>query len=89
MIAYPISHGKFVNFVAFKAQHELEHTKFPGSWVCSTDKSEFASLFRNWEPEVQALVDVGGKPLKDCTLDDLVDSVLINLFAGRSIPSNH
>lgn len=58
IIAYPISHGKMINFVAFKSQHEMEGSKFNGPWVCVTDKAEFASWFRDWEPEVQALVDV-------------------------------
>ncbi|KAF8961501.1 hypothetical protein BDZ97DRAFT_1664184 [Flammula alnicola] len=64
IIAYPISHGKMINFVAFKSQHDLENTKFNGSWVCPTDKNEFISLFRNWEPEVQALLDCVDKPLR-------------------------
>ncbi len=60
VLAYPIAKGKFVNFVAFKMQHDLEGTKFNGSWVCQTDKSECSGTFKNWEPEVQALMDVRG-----------------------------
>lgn len=58
VIAYPISKGKMVNFVAFKSHHDLENTRFNGPWVCATDSAEFAATFRTWEPEVQALVDV-------------------------------
>ncbi|KDR80975.1 hypothetical protein GALMADRAFT_1117498 [Galerina marginata CBS 339.88] len=64
IIAYPISHGKMVNFVAFKSQHEMEYSKFNGPWVCPTDKSEFVSTFKHWEPEVQALLDCVEKPLR-------------------------
>jgi salicylate hydroxylase len=58
IIAYPIAHGKMINFVAFKSQHNMEHTKFNGPWVGPADKSEFLSMFQHWEPEVQALLDV-------------------------------
>ena len=58
VIAYPISKGKMVNFVAFKSHHDLENTRFNGPWVCATDSAEFSATFRTWEPEVQALVDV-------------------------------
>ena len=58
VIAYPISKGKMVNFVAFKSHHDLENTRFNGPWVCPTDSAEFSATFRTWEPEVQALVDV-------------------------------
>ena len=58
IIAYPLSHGKMVNLVAFTSRHELEGTNFNGPWVCPTEKKEFLSDFRNWEPEVQALLDV-------------------------------
>ena len=58
IIAYPISRGTMVNFVAFKSQHDLENSKFNGEWVCLSEKSELIITFGGWEPEVQALVDV-------------------------------
>lgn len=61
IIAYPISQGKMINFVAFSSQHHLENTTFGGPWVSPTSKSEFASIFTHWEPEVQALIDVRAK----------------------------
>ncbi|KAF8991048.1 hypothetical protein BDQ17DRAFT_1287752 [Cyathus striatus] len=64
VIAYPISHGRLINFVAFKTQQHLEGTKFNGQWVCPGDISEFASSFQTWEPEVQALMDCVDKPLR-------------------------
>ena len=59
VIAYPISQGKLVNFVAFTCRHDLEYTKFNGPWVSVAEKSQFAGYFSNWEPEVQAMLDVG------------------------------
>ena len=47
-----------VNFVAFKSQHDLESSKYNGAWVCSSEKSELIDIFRGWEREVQALLDV-------------------------------
>ncbi|KIJ98994.1 hypothetical protein K443DRAFT_189327 [Laccaria amethystina LaAM-08-1] len=64
VIAYPISKGKLVNFVAFKSHHDLENTRFNGPWVCVTESAEFAATFRTWEPEVQALVDCVERPLR-------------------------
>jgi hypothetical protein len=58
IIAYPISRSTMVNFVAFKLQHDLENSKYNGAWVCFSEKSELINIFRGWEPEVQALVDV-------------------------------
>ncbi|KAL0565839.1 hypothetical protein V5O48_016176 [Marasmius crinis-equi] len=51
VLAYPISQGKLINFVAFTCRHDLENTKFNGPWVSVTDKSYFASHFSHWEPE--------------------------------------
>jgi salicylate hydroxylase len=58
IIAYPISCGKMINFVAFKMQHDLEYTKFNDPWVGLADNAEFLAMFKHWEPEVQALLDV-------------------------------
>jgi salicylate hydroxylase len=58
IIAYPISHGKMINFVAFSSRHNLENTTFSGPWVSPANKAEFTDTFTHWEPEVQALLDV-------------------------------
>lgn len=65
IIAYPICRGTMVNFVAFKAQHDLENSKFNGPWVCPGDKSEFMSIFRDWESEVQVLLEVCRNSIND------------------------
>ena len=54
-----------VNFVAFKSRHDLENSKFNGAWVCFSEKSDLINAFRGWEHEVQALVDVCQKSMKD------------------------
>ncbi|KAF8888107.1 salicylate hydroxylase [Infundibulicybe gibba] len=64
IIAYPISHGKMINFVAFLSRHNLENTKFNGPWVSTVEKSDFVHLFANWEPEVQELMACVERPLK-------------------------
>ncbi|THU98077.1 salicylate hydroxylase [Dendrothele bispora CBS 962.96] len=64
VIAYPISRGKMINFVAFDMRHDLENTRFNGPWVCASDKSKFASRFSGWEPEVQTLLDCVENPLQ-------------------------
>ena len=58
VIAYPISRGTMVNFVAFKTRHDLENSKYNEAWVSFSEKSELIKIFRGWESEVQALVDV-------------------------------
>lgn len=65
IVAYPISRGTMINFVAFKSQHDLENSKHDGPWVCSSEKSEFMTIFRGWEPEVQALLDVRQDSMDD------------------------
>ncbi|RDB27667.1 Salicylate hydroxylase [Hypsizygus marmoreus] len=64
IIAYPIAHGKMINFVAFSARHDLENTTFDGPWMSTTDKTEFAGMFSHWEPEVQDLIECVDKPLR-------------------------
>ena len=48
-----------INFVAFKSEPHMEGGRFNGAWVCPTEKSEFANIFRSWEPEAQILINVG------------------------------
>ncbi|KAG6844819.1 hypothetical protein H0H87_003386 [Tephrocybe sp. NHM501043] len=64
IIAYPIAQGKFVNFVAFTARHDLENSTFKGNWMTKTNRAEFSGLFTDWEPEVQALISCVEDPLR-------------------------
>ncbi|KAJ4483267.1 hypothetical protein J3R30DRAFT_3655635 [Lentinula aciculospora] len=64
IIAYPISQGRLVNFAAFNARYDLENPKYQGSWTSTTSKDELKHLFVGWEPDVLALIDCAGDPLK-------------------------
>ncbi|KAG6909506.1 hypothetical protein DXG01_017063 [Tephrocybe rancida] len=64
IIAYPIARGKFVNFVAFTANHEREYSPFQGKWVSKSNRAEFAGLFAEWEPEVQELISCVDDPIR-------------------------
>jgi salicylate hydroxylase len=58
ILAYPISQGKLINFVAFHMRHDLENTPFQGNPVSIADPEEFASPFSHWEPEARILLTV-------------------------------
>ncbi|KXN84136.1 Salicylate hydroxylase [Leucoagaricus sp. SymC.cos] len=64
IIAYPISRGKLINFVAFVSQPHKENTRFNGPWVSQVGSEEMAARFRKWEPEVQALIHCVDQPLR-------------------------
>lgn len=88
IIAYPISKGKLVNFVAFVTRHELENTKFQGPWVSTCDRSVFAGVFAHWEPEVQMLISASLLASYECPVTNLQRSLSVSksLSNGRSIP---
>ncbi|KAJ7289283.1 hypothetical protein C8J57DRAFT_428970 [Mycena rebaudengoi] len=64
IIAYPISKGTMINFVAFSVRADLENTTFGGPWVGPGDTSQFAGIFAHWEPEVQMLLQCVDRPLQ-------------------------
>ncbi|KAG6819243.1 hypothetical protein H0H93_013852, partial [Arthromyces matolae] len=64
IIAYPIGGGKLINFVAFTARHDLEHSPFDGPWVSPVDRSEFAPFFDKWETEAHQLIACVHKTLR-------------------------
>ncbi|OBZ74163.1 Salicylate hydroxylase [Grifola frondosa] len=55
MTVYPISRGTIINFAAFRACYDLEHTTFDAPWVQDVPLDELFDDFARWEPEVQAL----------------------------------
>jgi salicylate hydroxylase len=57
-MAYPISRGRFINFVAFEVNPDEEGTHFGGAWVANADPSHVSNLYRGWEKEVGELVQV-------------------------------
>jgi hypothetical protein len=59
---YPISHGCFINFVAFEMRPH-KGMYFRGPWVADVDPSYIASLFQGWEKDVCKLIQVRQQPL--------------------------
>ncbi|KAI0033745.1 hypothetical protein K488DRAFT_23662, partial [Vararia minispora EC-137] len=55
IIAYPISHGRFVNVALFFANHAQEGSVHPGPWVSKSDPREILRQFDGWETEVRQL----------------------------------
>lgn len=55
---YPISRGRFVNFVAIEYHPHEEGTHLGGPWVTEVNPSNVQSLFHGWEKEVGELVQV-------------------------------
>lgn len=64
MMAYPISRGRFVNFVAFEFHPDEEGTNYDGPWVADVDPSYVQGLFHGWEKEVDELVQVRSRPVE-------------------------
>jgi salicylate hydroxylase len=58
ILAYSISQGKLINFVAFHTRHDLENTPLQGNPASIADLEEFISLFSHWEPEARILLTV-------------------------------
>lgn len=61
LAVYPISRGQLINVVAFVTvpQGAEKHLKFPGKWVQEATVEDMKEAYAGWEPEVQALLDVG------------------------------
>lgn len=60
LTVYPIARGRLINLAIFRARYDLENTPAPpdGAWVKEVSRAEMAHEFAQWEPEVQALLDV-------------------------------
>lgn len=58
-MVYPISSGKLINVGAFHAKPHLEGTTFPGLWVETIANDELLAAHEGWEPELQAILQVG------------------------------
>ena len=58
IIAYPISHGQFINIAAFDTDYDQEGSIFTDPWIQERDSGEVTNSYNNWEPEVKQLVGV-------------------------------
>ncbi|TFK84180.1 FAD/NAD(P)-binding domain-containing protein [Polyporus arcularius HHB13444] len=56
IVTYPISHGKFVNFVGFVTQEGAEGATYPHKWVIDATREEVVSHYSGWEPEVEQML---------------------------------
>ena len=65
-MAYPISHGRFINFCAFEIRPHEEGTDFRGPCVVDVNPSYVASLFQGWEKDVFDLIQVRVQTVDDC-----------------------
>jgi len=77
--------------VAFISQHEKENTTFNGPWVSQSEHKEINDQFKDWEPEVQALIKVSLRILHSwyaCKLTTLSISALMSPCDGQFILSN-
>ncbi|KAJ7784837.1 glycosyltransferase family 20-domain-containing protein [Mycena maculata] len=50
IVAYPISQGHLVNWVAFATEPEKENTYYGPEWVAPATKEEIRECFSDWEP---------------------------------------
>jgi hypothetical protein len=68
-MAYPISRGRLINFVAFEVNPDEEGTHFGGASITNAEPRHLATLFRGWEREVGELIQVRagrgeGRPIR-------------------------
>ncbi|TFY79683.1 hypothetical protein EWM64_g4332 [Hericium alpestre] len=57
LMAYPISHGRFVNVAAFDVQYNKEGSLFTDPWVAEVDPLNVKQLYSDFEPEAKQIVD--------------------------------
>ncbi|KAE9402060.1 FAD/NAD(P)-binding domain-containing protein [Gymnopus androsaceus JB14] len=70
ILAYRISEGRMINFVAFVSKHELENTEYDGPWMSIINRGADPEAFKNafsafegWEEDVQAMIDCIVNPI--------------------------
>nr|VWO94797.1 Mannitol 1-phosphate dehydrogenase [Ganoderma boninense] len=62
VITYPISHGNYLNLVAFVTIPNAEGTIYPHKWVIDAKKEDAMSAYSGWEPEVAQMLSCAEKP---------------------------
>ncbi|RPD54132.1 FAD/NAD(P)-binding domain-containing protein [Lentinus tigrinus ALCF2SS1-7] len=62
IITYPISHGRYLNWIAFVTIPGGEGTAYPKKWVTDATYEELASYFTGWESEVDQMISCVEKP---------------------------
>lgn len=59
IVAYSISQGRIVNFVAFATDPEKDDADYGVEWVAPCTKKEVVDCFADWEPEAVELLEAG------------------------------
>ncbi|CDO69443.1 hypothetical protein BN946_scf184817.g3 [Trametes cinnabarina] len=62
IITYPISHGKYLNWIGFVTIPGGEGTTYPRKWVVDATQQEVVAHFAGWEPEVDEMLQLVEKP---------------------------
>ncbi|KAL1937333.1 hypothetical protein VTO73DRAFT_13846 [Trametes versicolor] len=62
IITYPISHGKYLNWIGFVTIPGGEGATYPHKWVIDSTKEEVTAHFSGWEPEVDQMLQLVEKP---------------------------
>ncbi|EIM79714.1 uncharacterized protein STEHIDRAFT_163533 [Stereum hirsutum FP-91666 SS1] len=55
IMANPISHGRYINFVAFEADYSREGSLYTDPWISTVDLRALSRSFSNWELDVQQI----------------------------------
>ncbi|KAI0923676.1 hypothetical protein AcW1_006568 [Taiwanofungus camphoratus] len=56
LTVYPIARGTLINVAAMRSRYDLENSTLDGPWVQDALQQDMLNDFRQWEPEVQALL---------------------------------
>ncbi|KAF8634381.1 hypothetical protein AX15_000951 [Amanita polypyramis BW_CC] len=64
VVTYSMAEGQFVNVVATVHDESREETQHEGPMVIDVPQEELLSVYRGWDPEVQALIECIPKPKK-------------------------
>ncbi|KAI0766227.1 hypothetical protein BD413DRAFT_673079 [Trametes elegans] len=62
VITYPISHGKYLNWIGFVTIPGGEGTTYPRKWVIDAKKEELIEHYAGWEPEVDQMIQLVDSP---------------------------
>ncbi|KAI0294489.1 salicylate hydroxylase [Multifurca ochricompacta] len=58
MIAYPISFGRFINFIGYEVYPDKEGTYFEEAWVADADPKYVSKMYDGWDTEVSELMQI-------------------------------
>ncbi|KAF8532313.1 hypothetical protein JB92DRAFT_3104109 [Gautieria morchelliformis] len=61
LVSYPVAGGKFINLIAYCSDPSLQAEWEKGPWVVEVEQEEILHQYRDFEPEVQALIKCAGK----------------------------